>query len=57
MMSYNRIQDIMDGLQLHGKTVFTLNDAAMLMKKPGNMFPRYYLPTGRWKELKEDCIS
>ncbi len=33
-MSYNRIQDILDGLQLHGKTVFTINDAAMLMKKP-----------------------
>ena len=34
-MSYNRIQDILDGLQLNGKTVFTINDAAMLMKKPG----------------------
>lgn len=33
-MSYNRIQDTLDGLQLHGKTVFTINDAAMLMKKP-----------------------
>ena len=33
-MIYNRVMDILEELQLHGKTVFTINDASMLMKKP-----------------------
>ena len=46
-MIYNRVIDTLEELQLHGKTVFTINDASMLMKKPKNMFPRYYRPTER----------
>ncbi|MCW6168448.1 MAG: hypothetical protein LVQ96_00565 [Thermoplasmatales archaeon] len=33
-MVYNRVLDTLEELQLHGKTVFTINDASMLMKKP-----------------------
>jgi len=33
-MIYNRVIDTLEELQLHGKTVFTKNDASMLMKKP-----------------------
>ena len=33
-MIYNRVMDTFEELQLHGKTVFTINDASMLMKKP-----------------------
>ncbi len=33
-MIYNRVIDTLEELQLHGKTVFTINDASMLMKKP-----------------------
>ena len=33
VMIYNRVMDTLEELQLHGKTVFTINDASMLMKK------------------------
>jgi predicted transcriptional regulator of viral defense system len=34
MMVYIKVQDILEELQSHGKTVFTINDASILMKKP-----------------------
>ena len=33
-MVYIKVQDILEELQSHGKTVFTINDASILMKKP-----------------------
>ena len=32
-MVYIKVQDILEELQSHGKTVFTINDASILMKK------------------------
>ena len=33
-MIYNKMNDILEELVMHGKTVFTINDASLLMKKP-----------------------